>query len=71
MVLPTLTGTGHIDLEIDSLPLLEGTYDLTIAFSDFSEIHEFDHWERRIRFDVYQHGIYDEGLVLPPAKWKL
>lgn len=71
MVLPTLTGTGHIDLEIESLPLLEGTYDLTIAFSDFSEIHEFDHWERRIRFDVYQHGIFDEGLVLPSSRFKL
>ena len=66
---PQISGTGYIDLEIKSLPLLEGTYDITVALSDMSEVHEFDHWERRTRFNVYQHGIFDEGLVLPEAKW--
>jgi ABC-2 type transport system ATP-binding protein len=70
IVIPTLTGTGYIDLEIESLPLLEGTYDLTVALSDMSEIHEYDHWERRTRFNVYQHGIFDEGLVHPSSEWR-
>jgi ABC-2 type transport system ATP-binding protein len=69
IVIPTLTGTGYIDLKIESLPLLEGTYDLTVALSDMSEIHEYDHWERRTRFNVYQHGIFDEGLVHPTSAW--
>jgi hypothetical protein len=69
IVIPTLTGTGYIDLEIESLPLLEGTYDLTVALSDMSEVHEYDHWERRTRFNVYQHGIFDEGLVHPSSAW--
>ena len=69
IVIPTLTGTGYIDLEIESLPLLEGTYDLTVALSDMSEIHEYDHWERRTRFNVNQHGIFDEGLVHPSSMW--
>ena len=69
IVIPTLTGTGYIDLQIESLPLLEGTYDLTVALSDMSEIHEYDHWERRTRFNVYQHGIFDEGLVHPSSVW--
>jgi lipopolysaccharide transport system ATP-binding protein len=67
--LPTLIGTGYIDLEIESLPLLEGTYDLTVALSDMSEIHEYDHWERRTRFSVFQHGIYDEGFAFMDVTW--
>ena len=69
IVIPTLLGDGYIDLEIESIPFLEGTYDLTIAMSDTSEIHEYDHWERRIRFNVHQHGIYDEGLTFIGAIW--
>jgi hypothetical protein len=71
IVVPTLKGTGCIDLEIESLPLLEGTYDLTVALSDMSEIHEYDHWERKTRFNVYQHGIFDEGLAYIKANWQL
>ena len=71
IVTPTLTGTGYIDLEIESLPLLEGTYDLTVALSDMSEIRGYDHWERRARFDVNQHGIFDEGLAFFKSIWQL
>jgi ABC-type polysaccharide/polyol phosphate transport system ATPase subunit len=71
IALPTLTGTGYIDLEIESLPLLEGTYDLTVAFSDISEVHEYDHWERRVRFSVVQHSSFDEGLIQINANWRL
>ena len=69
IVIPTLSGTGHIDLKIESLPLMEGTYDLTVALSDISEIHEYDHWERRTRFNVNQHDIFDIGLVHPASTW--
>lgn len=31
VVIPTLTGRGYINLEIESLSLLEGTYDSTVA----------------------------------------
>jgi hypothetical protein len=67
--IPTISGDGHIDLRIDSLPLLEGTYDLTIVLTDMSGIHEYDHWERKIRFDVRQLDSFDEGLALIPARW--
>ena len=63
------TGSGRISLDLERLPLLEGTYGLTIALSDSSEIHEFDHWEKRLQFTVSQDGIFDEGLVLPSARW--
>jgi len=64
-----LKNGGSVDINIPSLPLLEGTYELTVAFSDLTEIHEFDHWDKRIRFDVYQHDVFEEGLVTIDSKW--
>lgn len=62
-----VNGDGAIDIEIPEFPLLTGTYDLTIALSDASEVHSFDHWEKGLRFDVSQGKIFDEGLVTFPA----
>jgi ABC-2 type transport system ATP-binding protein len=62
-----VNGNGSIDIEIPEFPLLTGTYDLTIALSDASEVHSFDHWEKGLRFDVNQGKIFDEGLVTFPA----
>lgn len=62
-----VNGKGSIDIEIPEFPLLAGTYDLTIALSDATEVHSFDHWEKGLRFDVSQGKIFDEGLVTFPA----
>jgi ABC-type polysaccharide/polyol phosphate transport system ATPase subunit len=64
-----VNGNGSIDIEIPEFPLLSGTYDLTIALSDASEVHSFDHWEKGLRFDVSQGKIFDEGLVTFPANF--
>ena len=69
--IPTLHGSGYIDLTVPSLSLLEGTYDLTVALSDMSEVNVFDHWEKRIRFDVRQDSIFDEGLIYFEAVWSM
>jgi len=71
VTIPRLFGSGHVDLNIDSLPILEGTYDLTIALSDVAEISPFDHWEKRIRFDVHQHDTFDEGVVSVTSRWTI
>jgi ABC-2 type transport system ATP-binding protein len=68
--IPRIYGPGSVDLLIDSLPLLEGTYDLTVALSDHAEVHPFDHWEKRIRFDVHQYDTFDEGIVQISSTWK-
>jgi hypothetical protein len=65
----SISGPGHVDINIPELPLLEGTYDLTVALSDHTELLAFDHWERRIRFDVHQHDVFDEGFVTINSKW--
>jgi ABC-2 type transport system ATP-binding protein len=69
--IPLLQGTGFVDLDIPSLRLLEGTYDLTIALSDTSEVNECDHWEKRIRFDVHQVGTFDEGVAALDGFWTI
>jgi hypothetical protein len=66
-----INGPGHVDIEIPSLPILEGTYEITVAISDQSEVHAYDHWEKRIRFDVHQHDIFDEGIVTVTSNWNV
>ena len=45
-------GAGHVDVTVDRLLLLPGTYDLTVAFTDYSALHPFDYRHRVLRFDV-------------------
>ena len=61
--IPRIHGPSPVDLLIDSLPLPEGTYHLTVAVSDHAEVYPFDHWEERIRFNLYQHDTFDAGTV--------
>jgi ABC-2 type transport system ATP-binding protein len=67
--IPRLEGKGFVDLDIPQLRLLEGTYDLTIALSDTAEVNAFDHWEKRVRFDVHQIGTFDEGVAALDGLW--
>jgi hypothetical protein len=66
-----LDGPARADLSIQALPLLEGVYDLTVALTDHTEMHPYDHWEKRIRFEVRQYKSYDAGLVHIPADWTI
>jgi ABC-2 type transport system ATP-binding protein len=67
--IPRLEGKGFVDLDIPQLRLLEGTYDLTIALSDTAEVNAFDHWEKRVRFDIHQVGTFDEGVAALDGIW--
>jgi ABC-type polysaccharide/polyol phosphate transport system ATPase subunit len=67
----SISGVGIAELRIPYLSLLEGTYDLTVYLSDSTEVLAFDHWERRIRFDVHQHDVFDEGLTIIQSTWNL
>jgi ABC-2 type transport system ATP-binding protein len=66
----TLNNSGTITLNISELPILAGTYDLTVALTDQHETYEYDHWERRVRFDVVQYNSFDEGLIQIEANWQ-
>ena len=64
-----IDSTATVDLHFPSLPLLEGTYELTLAITNQTEIQPYDWWERRVRFDVRQFVNADQGIVSIPSTW--
>ena len=66
-----IDGPASVDVAIASLPLLEGVYDLTVSLTDHTEVHPYDHWDRRIRFEVQQFKSYDHGLTSIPTEWTI
>jgi len=66
-----LDGPASVEVAISSLPLLEGVYDLTVAVTDHTEMHPYDHWEKRVRFEVRQYKAYDLGTVHFPSEWSI
>ena len=70
MVTPVIHGRGHIDFEIDSLPLTTGDYELTVAISDEFVQHNFDRREREWRLAVRHGGLIEpEGVVDLRGTW--
>ena len=69
----TLSGSdpSHVNVSIAKLPLLEGTYYLTVACTDSTGTTEYDHCANWIRFDVHQHDLFEEGVVAVPSAWTL
>lgn len=65
----TLRETGIVRIHIPSLPLLEGSYDLSVTVSDHTERKIYDCLDRRIRFDVTPGTNFDEGLVTIESLW--
>ena len=71
VALGLVNGLGFADFRVNELPLLAGTYDLTVALSDQSEVRAYDHWDRRIRFNVVQHVTFDEGTTHINGQWHI
>ena len=68
-----ITGQGHVDLVVDPLPLLPGTYDLSGAITDEAALHIYDHRHRSLRFDVEAGSPRESwgGLVTMNGRWKV
>lgn len=60
---------GTVQFEIEALPLLEGTFDLTVAVSDRTEAAVYDHRDNFVRFKVTQRGTFDEGTTRFDGTW--
>lgn len=69
--LPQVNGTGRVMLNLPSLPLLEGTYFVSVALRNARETHEFDHWECGHKFEVHQTNRFDTGIVALDATWSV
>jgi hypothetical protein len=69
----TLSGSdsSQVNVAIPKLPLLEGTYYLTVACTDSTGTTEYDHCANWIRFDVHQHDLFEEGVVAVPSAWSI
>ena len=72
MVPDRIDGSGSVELSIDSLLLLPGTYDLSGSVYDYSCQHPYDHRHRALRFDVEigepreEHGFLSLG-----GRWRV
>jgi len=59
--LDPVSGTGAITFDIKDLPLLDGTYRLTVGLHNMGGL-QYDHWEQQALFDVDAPG-RDIGVV--------
>ena len=67
-----INGSGVVELEIDRLLLLPGTYDITTALYDYSATHPFDHRLHALRFDVEAgEPRQQQGILALDAKWTI
>ena len=60
-----------VEIDIPVLPLLEGTYFLSMAITDATGTTEYDHCQNWVRFDVHQTNLFEEGVVAIPATWRV
>jgi ABC-2 type transport system ATP-binding protein len=67
----TLVGQGHVDLVVDRLLLVPGTYDVSAVLLDWTCSHVFDERHRFLRFDVERgHPEDSAGVVSLGGVWK-
>lgn len=67
-----IEGAGYIDYVVDSLPLLEGTYLLSVSLYDHLGYHAYDYHHLAYTFRVRpsMHVLEKFGSVLIPARWQ-
>lgn len=69
--LDQIEGRGMVEYIVDALPLLSGTYDLTVAVYDHLVSHPYDHWHRMASISVIP-GLHEQqdGVVYIPCRWE-
>ncbi len=67
-----LSGEGTIEVALDSVSFLPGTYDLHTSITDFNRSHIYDNLHLALRFDVMSGKPYEsEGLVTIRPQWTI
>lgn len=67
--IPRLVGEGTVCYEVHSLPLLEGTYFLSVAAHDWEDTRMFDYHDRLYPFRVSPSGGERYGVVTLQGEW--
>jgi len=67
----SVEGPGEIDYIVDMLPLLEGTYELSVAVHDQDGLHTYDHQHRMYSFIVQRGAVKERyGMIYIPCQWR-
>jgi ABC-type polysaccharide/polyol phosphate transport system ATPase subunit len=68
-----LEGEGMVEYEVESLPLLPGTYLFSAAVYDMSMLQPYDHWEQHWKFHVIESETVADryGLITIPSQWSI
>ena len=61
MIPEDLSGEGMIEVQLDDVALLPGTYDLHTSITDFNRSHIYDNLHLAFRFDVMSGKPYESG----------
>jgi ABC-type polysaccharide/polyol phosphate transport system ATPase subunit len=68
----SVSGDGFVEITMQGVGLLPGTYDLHTSVTDFNRQHEYDILHVGLRFDVMTGKPYETGgLVTLRPTWKL
>jgi ABC-type polysaccharide/polyol phosphate transport system ATPase subunit len=72
-VIESVEGKGFVQYEVDSLPLMPGTYLFSAAIYDLSGRHPYDHWEQYWKLNVRESKTVTHryGLISMPSKWRM
>ncbi|MFM8866746.1 MAG: ABC transporter ATP-binding protein [Ilumatobacteraceae bacterium] len=62
---------ASLEVSIERMPLLEGSYFLSAAITDATGTTEFDHLRNWVKFEVHQEQFFEEGVLSLPASWSL
>jgi ABC-2 type transport system ATP-binding protein len=71
---PPLGNLGEqasLEIAIERMPLLEGSYFLSAAITDATGTTEFDHLRNWVKFEMHQEHFFEEGMLSLPASWTL
>jgi ABC-2 type transport system ATP-binding protein len=60
-----LEGSSEVVFAFDSVPLLDGSYDITIGIMSTDRGTTYDWWERKARFQVMNPGREEGAVALP------
>jgi ABC-type polysaccharide/polyol phosphate transport system ATPase subunit len=69
----SVKGQGYVEYEIESVPLLPGSYLFSAAIYDYQGLQAYDHWEQYWKLHVLETPEIPErlGLITIPARWSM
>jgi lipopolysaccharide transport system ATP-binding protein len=70
--IPTVSGEGVVDFSLERMPLLPGDYLVSVAVTDFTLSHTYDHHDRVHQLQIRPGPVGESrGVVALPGRWKV